>query len=297
VPERQHSQNVEVSDTSGIVALRRSPRTNSLPLSYLLIPFRIQGRRHDRHFSATLATQRRRMTRQDWLSRSVPPEEPKATASSFANWVFESCVGDPTPLDDRASRSHRLRLGRITHRSIELFMQFKWTQRFLAGHPPSDWKLEFADTDEGPSTSYVSSVLSVGGRPLRGLPDVVLRNTGTNTVLIIERKTTYVPAPQIPATGWPNVEAQLWCYSLLDAWSAADEVLLVGQLWHRERFGLTLCHEHPAWRRSDQKHHRRCAEWFLRYGGGINKPFLFDRINTFHQASRSDRCSGPESET
>lgn len=64
-----------------------------------------------------------------------------------------------------------------------------------------------------------ASRLLVGGEALRCKPDAVLRHRVT--IMIIERKATFIPREKIPAGGWPNIKAQLWCYSWIDRWQDA----------------------------------------------------------------------------
>lgn len=205
-----------------------------------------------------------------WVSSAQAPLVPRPTASEFANWVFEWSVPSLKVSPDRSEHQrHRMVLGAITHREIDQFMRFRWTQDFLAGHATSDWRLLFADNGETERQTFRASRLTVEQVPVRCVPDAVLMNSSTNTILIIERKTTNVPKPSIPENGWPNVEAQLWCYSHIDDWRGVREVLLVGQLWHRFRGGVQLCHTHPSWKRDDPAHENRCRIWFERYGGQL----------------------------
>ena len=53
----------------------------------------------------------------------------------------------------------------------------------------------------------------------------------------------------------------------------ADEVILVGQLWHRmHNRTIVMCHSHPIWKRDDQEFHDKCISWFELYGGKfVNK--------------------------
>lgn len=205
-----------------------------------------------------------------WIDRARAPESPKPLASKFADWVFQNSVRrlDAQPLDEDFRRQ-RLQLGKITHRDIELFLQVRWTREFLGKSTLSDWSVFFADSGTQPTQIFQASRLRIKASPIRCVPDVVLKNESLNKFLIIERKTTFVPEPDIPVNGWPNVEAQLWCYSWIDDFDDAAEVLLVGQLWHRTRGGISLCHRHPSWKRSDVDHHERCLKWFNKYGGSI----------------------------
>lgn len=202
----------------------------------------------------------------DWYRTAQPPAIAQPQASAFANWVFEQSVGKRyVPL--KRGRAHRLKLGQITHRDIELFLKLTWTRTILGRDSESDWVTEFCDNTVTPEKTFQATRLIVHGLPIRCVPDVVLRRRDNSKYMIIERKATFVAEPHIPADGWPNVEAQLWCYSWIDEWEKADEVLLVGQLWHRTRGGIALCHNPPVWKRSDEEHHRRCMKWFRRYGG------------------------------
>lgn len=197
----------------------------------------------------------------------------RATASHFANWVFDQTTGGrhrPKSALQRATRRERMRLGAVSHRDIELFLMQTWAQDWLGPKNRSRWSLWFADRKEGPPRTFTASRLIVAGIPLRCVPDVVLQEERTGEVLIIERKTTTVPEPRIPTNGWPNVETQLWCYSWIDEFADAPDVRLVGQLWCWNKWSRVLCHRHPAWWRSDTEHEERCRRWFERYGGIID---------------------------
>lgn len=195
----------------------------------------------------------------------------RATASAFANWVFDVTYKRNSLVDETddwlATRSFRMQMGAITHRDIELFLMHSWTKEFLGNKNTSGWELEFVDNKARPDRTFVSSKLLVDDCPLKCVPDVVLSKNSGNELLIIERKTTFVPEPYIPRNGWPNVEAQLWCYSWIDEFVSARKVWLVGQLWHRSRGGVAMCHRHPAWVRSEREHENRCRQLFKGYGG------------------------------
>ncbi len=51
-----------------------------------------------------------------------------------------------------------------------------------------------------------------------GRPDLVFKHKKTGEVLIVEIKVTDA---EIPDGGWPNLRAQLWAYSLADAFATA----------------------------------------------------------------------------
>lgn len=208
------------------------------------------------------------MSYQEWIKTAAPPEHPEPKASIFAEWVYEFSQNQKERITVPSKFKYRqLQLGKIAHSDIDLFFQFKWTQEKLKPGSFSEWDVIYTDSDAKAGNVYEAGVLRVNESPMRCAPDAVLRHKSENKILIIERKTTNVPEPKIPTGGWPNVQAQLWCYSWIDDWLGADEVLLVGQLWHRSRGVVEMCHSHPMWKRNDASFHQRCLMWFERYGG------------------------------
>lgn len=210
----------------------------------------------------------------NWIEYADKPLSPKATPSAFANWVYKASNNNYIyEIENDARTDIIMQQGKMDHDAISRFMMFKWTQKFLGINEKTlhDWKLTFVDDKslQSQPITYTSNLLTVNGKPLKCIPDAVLRNDKKELVLIIERKTTRVPEPYIPKNGWPNVEAQLWCYSWIDDFVDARNVILVGQLWHRKKWNnsISLCHNHSSWHRNCEKHHTRCLSWFNKYGG------------------------------
>ncbi len=209
----------------------------------------------------------------NWFDRALPPVHAVPKASSFSDWVFRAS-NEIQSQETEASdyRKKRMEQGKIDHKLIENFMQSNWVESSIGIGSASNWKLTFADDGRGSIKIFRASRLTVKGKPLRCVPDAVLHNEVTNTFMVIERKTTRRLEPQIPTNGWPNVQAQLWCYSWIDDWIDAQEVLLVGQLWRRTiNRGKILCKSHSLWKRSNESHQENCAKWFERYGGKIGE--------------------------
>lgn len=212
------------------------------------------------------------MNKKPDILSAAPPSDPAPLASRFADWVYRSSqCPSHARTEDRTARQTRVDLGRVSHHEIDQFFRLEWTKRHLAEPEPSEWEIIFTESDASKGVHYIASRLTVGGSPVRCVPDVVLKHKSTGKVLIIERKTTYKEDADIPEAGWPNVEAQLWCYSWIDDWTDALDILLIGQLWRRYRNGLVLSRRHPSWKRSDLNHEMRCAGWFKRYGGKIDE--------------------------
>ena len=115
-----------------------------------------------------------------------------------------------------------------------------------------------------PECEYRASSLVVNGRPLRASPDYVFREQagarGSERIVIVEVKHSQAP---IPVDLWPNVRAQLWAYSKIDAFSNASEILLVGEVWGgMKSLGLR---KSASWRRGDEQLEFECAQLFTVY--------------------------------
>jgi len=210
-----------------------------------------------------------------WLNNANTPVNPDPLASKFADWVYENSNTNSKKIKlPWESKHHLMKLGKIAHEDIDLFFSLKWAQEKLKEGTASDWKIIFTDRKAKNGKIFHANSLQINGESMRCVPDAVLEHKYKNKILIIERKTTYVPSPKIPVDGWPNVQAQLWCYSWIDDWLDFDEVILVSQLWYRYKGGLTLCHDHPMWKRDDERFHTQCVSWFAKYGGKFS---LFKR--------------------
>jgi hypothetical protein len=201
----------------------------------------------------------------NWEATASLPTKPKNTASDFAQWVYkESRYTSQAPL---SSYQNKLQ-GRSAHLAIDNFFRMSWAEQYLESDTLSDWIIEHTESDGRNGKFFYANSLLIDDKPMRCSPDLILRHKSKNKVLIIERKTTSVPIPKIPIDGWPNVQAQLWSYAWMDCVLDADEVILVGQLWHRmNNRTIVMCHSHPIWKRDEQEFHNKCTSWFELYGG------------------------------
>lgn len=135
----------------------------------------------------------------------------------------------------------------------------------------SEWVVEYADPHENePEKIFNSPRLLVDGAPIKGCPDIVFKNIGTGKILIVETKITWVPISRIEKEGYPNVRAQLWCYSWMAPWANIPDrnVLLCATFWDPELKGYLKT---KTWKRSDYELNSECEKWFLEYGGILNK--------------------------
>jgi hypothetical protein len=182
--------------------------------------------------------------------------DPNPTVSRFTDWIYD-LVHDDVPSWVRAES---LEMGAEGEAEIE-----RWRKIMPRPNVPSGWTLEFADPLDGTTTAFRISSLTLKGQPLYGRPDLVFRNSDGD-IAIVERKVTRA---KVPPQGWPNLKAQLWCYSWIDRWKDAREIYLIGEIWEWIR-GTTCAMspiDYPRWKRSDNKFHQECAELFRIYGG------------------------------
>lgn len=196
-----------------------------------------------------------------WLvdqAKLRPPREPMATVSSFSGWVFD--LSHPEGHRDPTA----LAMGKAGESLIEKRRKLKLAR----GQAPSsaNFRLLFADPLDDSAPSFQISCLTLNGKPLRGRPDVVLEDKITGEVSIFERKVTNWRR-DVPATGWPNLKVQLWCYGWIDQWRDAPEVSLIGQIWKSHNETLDLSRKIPRWERSDPQFHKECEELFNLFGG------------------------------
>lgn len=230
-----------------------------------------------------------REARIEALAANKKPLTAHATASAFAQWVFELYrrprirlalihnTGQIERTDEEISKA----LGVFGESEIEKFRL--WANEKFPGAMSGNWVLDFAGCREeigyesnGQTTHEIfeASALKVNGQSLRCRPDVVLRHLHTGDVVIIERKVTMVPTNKIPAEGWPNLKAQLWAYSWIDRWRYAPNLYLIGQIWSA-RVGFRpgtppkLLEIYPRWKRSDQQMQAHCQRLFKLYGGEV----------------------------
>ena len=205
----------------------------------------------------------------NWEITAKKPTNPKNKASSFAQWVYRE---SKLPRSKPQSENKYKQKGKAAHLAIDNFFRMKWAMNNLESDSISDWIIEHTETDGRAGKYYKASGLLINNKPLNCSPDLILRHKKKNQAVIIERKTTFVPSSLIPSSGWPNVQAQLWCYSWIDYLSDVEEVILVGQLWHHMRGeAFTMYDNHTMWKRDDKEFNERCSNWFKLYGGVLSE--------------------------
>lgn len=203
-------------------------------------------------------------------AQSRPPICQHATPSSFSDWIFDLCHRP----SKYKHKTDSLLMGRVGERRIQNFRL--WYKRTRLPTPRinshNEWRYHYIDPldDSKSQAPFLASALTVNGNPLRCRPDIVLTND-IGEIMIIERKITRLrPSRPIPEGGWPNLKAQLWCYSWIDDFRRAPNVYLASQIWihHDEQYRLSKsC---PRWDKDDQKFQTECLELFTLLGGRFN---------------------------
>lgn len=165
-------------------------------------------------------------------ARAMSPQDPEPTASAFASWVY-GLYGVPGTNEEDMQRGIE---------GEKLLSRFGDDSRFDSrrgwiGATPSKlagrgdgWRLmhQGLHLTEKPLASFDVDTLRVNGIPMRLSPDLVYRNQQSGEVRIVEIKLSRL---QVPTNLWPNVWAQLWCYSHIPLALNAPKVVVAGEVW------------------------------------------------------------------
>lgn len=207
-------------------------------------------------------------------AKTHPPEVLRASASGFSSWVYK-LSHDPTrqiikePKHDRKSQSSP-----FTLRDIPIVANYLASVR-NDEQLSNGWGLIYADPGNDASENFLASELVVGDEPLRCRPDGVLRHETTGEILIIERKIAGVISEYrgpMPKDSWPNIKAQLWCYSWINEWANAPKITLMAEVWRRNYTTgePSPLKEKPFWDREDEMW-QDYERLFHLYGGHIER--------------------------
>ena len=156
----------------------------------------------------------------------LPPINPEPTASGLSSWIYSlysSAIGkDEDRERGKEVEQEVLDRRRATFQCIDNKYLRKVVSNWALIHngieQPGDRPVDYLTIDH----------LRVGGMPLRVSPDLMYENLTLSKVLIVEIKHTKM---FVPTNLWPNVWAQLWCYSQLDVARRADSVCVIGEVW------------------------------------------------------------------
>lgn len=184
-----------------------------------------------------------------------PPKSKENTVTAFTDWIYSLYAGEQMPSD-------------LAHGSaMESLIEAKRkAQAATRNHwPDSMFKLIYNGMGDNPDPALRISRLRIDGQCLMGRPDLVFQNLKTDELLIVEIKVSDADPPD---GGWPNLKAQLWAYSLADAFADYQNVYLLAEIWKKE-LGQTVplrMPAHDAESRSDNE------ALFTAFGGEIVRP-------------------------
>ncbi|MFG5120656.1 hypothetical protein [Methylorubrum sp. POS3] len=154
------------------------------------------------------------------------PRNPQANASAFAQWVY-SLYANASGSEDDQQRGKDIEkdIWSLKIKAVRSLDSDVLRRSF------SIWNLmhnglHVEKRNEG--AYFDISSLRVNGVPLRASPDLIYKNKKTGEVLIVEIKNSYL---DLPRNLWPNVWAQLWCYSKVDVAARAEKVTAVAEVW------------------------------------------------------------------
>ncbi len=203
-------------------------------------------------------------------SSKLPRES--GTVTNFCDWIYDVYFKDfnrkkkRTVADKKAAKER----GKRAEVDFEREALDTWLSSTLTGAPDlSNWKLLPCNVTDSDHVYQISSLV-VDDEPIKASPDVVIQNPKSGEVLIVERKATPLLHKYIPRNGWPNLLAELWCYSHIDEWADAPEVFLVTQILRENEFRPPYPHPSefcPKWRLSDPAFDQYCLGLFQGYGG------------------------------
>lgn len=159
-------------------------------------------------------------------ARLLAPKEPKPTASGFSEWVYSIYAenkGDESDLKAGLEAEAAIFNQRKAHAAGCV------DQDFLKKNN-SAWELIHCGLriDSSRSPHFAIPELNFEYEIFRACPDLIYRNRATGEVIIVEIKFSRLP---LTTNLWPNVWAQLWCYSRIPVVTGAQNVRVIGEVW------------------------------------------------------------------
>jgi len=200
------------------------------------------------------------------------PKNPEPKPSKFADWIFSCEYGEKNPLPWQIREEYKEK-GKKDHVKLENILRKKWfIKDYLKKN--EEWELFYCDIKDYEKI-FKASKLLLNNKAFMCKPDVVLFDKLNNQFIVIERKFTKVPIEKILIPKWSSAQGQLWCYSWIDDFIDAKNILLILELYKslpdtnnslKDDYLLPL-ERVFKWNRNDQYHHKKCLKMFERYGG------------------------------
>lgn len=210
------------------------PEAIAATMAALSVPYQPTSALSNRHFLGVPKAPPFRIVPAEFLARAKlnRPEEPQATASAFAQWVY-SLYGRPGSQDDldRGKQAEAQIFDERPRSFAAHSILAACDHEHLARYRPG-WELIHCglavEPSDAPRPFFEAPKLSVRGRALGASPDLLYRNRDTGEVIIVEVK---LSRQQLPSNLWPNVWAQLWCYANLPIVLSAPRATVIGEIW------------------------------------------------------------------
>jgi hypothetical protein len=202
-----------------------------------------------------------------------PPVAPVPSASKFAAWIYRLSHNPNRESNVKMENEWKSQSKPFTHNDIQDVAKYlsrvRNDEKLLEG-----WGILYADPCTANLERFVASRLVIGGQELRCRPDAVIRHEPSGEIVIIERKISGKISQfrsQMPTDSWPNIKAQLWCYSWINEWVNAPQITLMADVWRRNHTTdepTPLPIDKPIWSSKDELW-RNYENLFRLYGGQI----------------------------
>lgn len=159
-------------------------------------------------------------------AQRMRPDQPEATASAFAQWIY-SLYSKATGTEEDREKGKAAEQD-IFNQRAKIYAN---VDNNLLRNIYSEWRIIHnglhLEGRERPAHFKINN-LKVKRELLRASPDLIYRNEIHSEVIIVEIKFTDRP---IPINLWPNVWAQLWCYSQIGIAQNAKKLTVIGEVW------------------------------------------------------------------
>jgi len=176
-------------------------------------------------------------------AKTYRPINPESSASSFAEWVFRLSHNLIYPSSSGQNKTHsrKSQSDPFVEKDIRIISETISSLRNNESYNKG-WHLIYADQNSNKDKIFKASNLKVSNQVLRCKLDAVLLHYPTDEILIIERKImgAYKLHEQIPTDSYPNIRAQLWCYSKIDDWKSINKITLMDEIWRRNKVSNIL---------------------------------------------------------
>lgn len=201
------------------------------------------------HYTPMQMVQRAKANRPSALGDAV---------TDFSGWVFKL-------EHDKDSPYESLTIGKLLEREIVERDRSRRELAFVRGTTPAvlGWRVLYEDDLTPDAHTFRVSTLRVCGTPLTAKPDLVLDDTRTGCIYIVDRKASNIEPPTF---SWHNVRAQLWAYSWIDDWQDRPMRLCV-EVWRHDEQGKPQSCQVISWAKGDTGPEQAIQRLFEIYGG------------------------------